>query len=211
VVSWENKRNLVSWWIWKLDRKKPLNRADSGARANGTKCMALNFIPMTREDLPDVGRIQEDAYPDYFLEDLSVLAAKRELCPKGCWMCVVDETPVGYMFSHPGHLSSPPGLNTMLKNSHASAGVDCYFIHDVAVMSSHRGLGIARAFVERAIRAAMMDGHITVALVSVQGSRSYWERLGFRPVPGPEETLNYIRRSYGEAACYMVKRFLASG
>jgi GNAT superfamily N-acetyltransferase len=176
------------------------------AEANGLKRMDLNFIPMTREQLPDVDRIQKDAYPDYFLEDLAVLAAKRELCPKGCWMCVAGETPVGYMFSHPGRLSSPPGLNTMLDNSHAAADANCYFIHDVAVMSSHRGLGIARAFVEHAIRAAVMDGHTTVALVSVQGSRRYWERLGFRPVQGPEETLNYIRQSYGDAACYMVKQ-----
>jgi GNAT superfamily N-acetyltransferase len=162
--------------------------------------MDLNFLPMRREDLPDVGRIQEDAYRNYFLEDLALLAAKRELCPKGCWVCVAGEMPVGYMFSHPGHLSSPSGLNTMLKNSNSSTRADCYFIHDIAVISSHRGLGIGRAFVERAIRAAVMDGHFTVALVSVQGSRRYWEGLGFRPVPGPDEILSYIRQSYGAAA-----------
>ena len=167
--------------------------------------MRLEFLALTLKDLADVDRIQKDAYDDYIVEDLTVLADKLQRCPEGCWMCVADGTPVGYMFSHPARLTSPPELNKMLKDGNGTAN-DCYFIHDVAVMRSHRGLGIARRLVTNAFRVASTNGHTVVALVSVQGSRGYWQRLGFQPFLGPQETLNYIRQSYGDAACYMVQR-----
>ena len=117
-------------------------------------------------------------------------------------MCVEDGKPVGYMFSHPGRLTSPPLLNRMLNNGKD----DCYFIHDIAVIASHRGLGIAKRFLDYASECASAKRYTIVAGVSVQNTRDIWQGLGFEPLPGPEEALNYIRRSYGDAACYVVRR-----
>jgi GNAT superfamily N-acetyltransferase len=165
----------------------------------------LDICPMTLEDLPSIDRIQRDAYDEYFLEDLAVFADKLQRCPEGCWVCVTDVGPVGYMFSHPAQLSLPPALNQMIENGNSTDKDDCYFIHDVAVMRSHRGRRIGRRLVAQAFRIASTHGHAVVALVSVQGSRAYWQGLGFQPLLGPQETLNYIRQSYGDAACYMVQ------
>lgn len=118
-------------------------------------------------------------------------------------MCLENGKAVGYMFSRPGRLTSPPLLNQMLDDSKVD---DCYFIHDIAVMRSHRRLGIAKQFLDYAFECASTKRHSIVAGVSVQDTRHIWRGLGFEPILGPEEVLNYIRQSYGDAACYVVRR-----
>jgi GNAT superfamily N-acetyltransferase len=166
--------------------------------------MALRFLPMTSKHLADVDHIQHDAYIDQFVEDLPVYAAKLHRCPEGCWICLSDEIAVAYMFSHPSRLDSPPLLNKALSNLEGKD--DCYFIHDVAVLRTHRRLGIAAGLVERALRVATKHGHKIVTLVSVQGSRGYWERLGFQLATGPTEALAHVEHSYGAESRYMIKQ-----
>jgi GNAT superfamily N-acetyltransferase len=168
--------------------------------------MDLEVLAMKLDHLVDVDRIQKQAYQEEFVEDLAVFADKLRRYPDGCALCVSDATAVGYLFSHPGRLASPPALNAMLADGDVSTQADCYFIHDVAVMPSHRGIGVARRLVAEAFRVASRHGHDAVALVSVQGSSGYWKRHGFQPVLGPQETLNHVRASYGAGACYMVRR-----
>jgi GNAT superfamily N-acetyltransferase len=170
--------------------------------------VSLEVLAMKPEDLPDVDRIQTRAYDKAFVEDLAVFADRLRRYPEGCAMCVADREAVGYLFSHPGRLASPPALNRRLANDDGATNDDCYFIHDIAVLPSHRGIGVARRLIEHALRVALKRGLTLVTLVSVQGSRGYWERRGFQPVVGPEETLNHVRESYGDAACYMVQRIV---
>ena len=161
---------------------------------------------MARQDLADVDRIQRDAYAEDFVEAVTVFADKLQRYPEGCWMGVVDGISVGYMFSHPARLTSPPGLNKMLEDGDGKANHDCYFIHDVAVLRSHRGMGVARGLVAEAFRIAATSGHAVVALVSVQGSGGYWRQRGFKPFQESQEAVDYVKQSYGDAACYMVQR-----
>ena len=123
-------------------------------------------------------------------------------------MGVVDGVPVGYMFSHPARLTSPPALNKLLEDDDGVTDHDCYFIHDVAVLRSHRGMGVARGLVAKALLVAAAGGHAVVALVSVQNSRGYWRWLGFEPFEESQETLKYVADFYGAEACYMVRRIV---
>jgi len=168
--------------------------------------MVLELLAMKLDDLADVDRIQKQAYEAQFVEDMAVYADKLRRYPQGCSMCTADGIAVGYLVSHPGRLASPPALNTLLANVDLPADGDSYFIHDVAVMPSHRGLGVGGRLVAEALRIAAKHGHDVVALVSVQGSSSYWTRQGFQPVSGPPEALNHVRESYGDDARYMVRR-----
>ena len=165
--------------------------------------MGLEFRAMTPEDSKGVNCIQKDAYEERFREEWSFLADKLRRCPEGCWMCVEDGKPIGYMFSHPGCLSSPPELNQMLDDGEAD---DCYFIHDIAVIHSHRHKSIAKRFLDYALKCAATKRHTIVAGVSVQGTRDSWHHLGFEPFSPPEELLNKIRKSYGDDASYIVRR-----
>jgi predicted N-acetyltransferase YhbS len=158
---------------------------------------------MTPEDLPAVDHVQRDAYVEQFQEQVAVFADKLQRFPAGCWVCVSDGQIVGYMFSHPARLAAPPGLNVALREQQEP--YDCYFIHDIAVLTSHRSLGVAQKLLKEALGIAKRQGYDVVALISVQGSRGYWERFGFRELSEPQEAVDYVRRSYGESAYYMAR------
>lgn len=158
---------------------------------------------MVPEDLPEVDRVQRDAYVEEFHEDAAVFSDKLQRFPSGCWVCVIDNVVVAYMFSHPARISAPPGLNAVLGDG---ARPDCYFIHDVAVRESYRRLGLARQLLERGLEVARREGHEVVALISVQNSKGYWERFGFSVLDEPASAVEYVRQSYGESAHYMARR-----
>lgn len=164
--------------------------------------MRPEFRAMTPEDSKSVDFIQNDAYEAKFREEWRFLLDKLLWCPEGCWMCIADGKPVGYMFSHPACLASPPLLNQMLDHSKAD---DCYFIHDIAVICSHRCSDIATNFLDYALKCAATKGYAIVAGVSVQNTRHIWEKLGFERFSGPEKVLSYVRGHYGDDACYVVR------
>ncbi len=164
----------------------------------------LSIRPMTAEDLPVVDRVQRDAYVKQFHEDVAVFASKLQDFPDGCWVCVIGGEVVGYMFSQPANLAKPPALN--VASAKGQEPDDCYFIHDVAVRRSYRERGIAKRLLERGLQVAEREGKDVVALISVQGSRGYWERFGFRELSEPRETVDKVRQSYGESAYYMGRR-----
>jgi GNAT superfamily N-acetyltransferase len=165
--------------------------------------MRLDFRAMTPEDQKSVNYIQKDAYQKRFLEKWRFLLDKLKWCPEGCWICTAHGKPVGYMFSHPACLISAPLLNQMLDHSKTD---DCYFIHDIARLDSHRGNKIGNRFLDYALKCAAKKGFAIIAGVAVQNTRKRWERLGFEPFTGPEKVLRYISEHYGDDACYMVRR-----
>lgn len=158
---------------------------------------------MTISDLSAVDVVQRDAYREEFHEDPRVFADKLQEFPDGCWVCSIAGEMAGYMFSHPARLVAPPGLNALLDKSMEPD--DCYFIHDIAVLSTHRRRGVARTLLERGLQVAEQHAKDVVALISVQGSKEYWERFGFRVLSGPRDVLNYVQQSYGESAHYMAR------
>ena len=158
---------------------------------------------LTARDFDTVDRIQRSAYSPDFLEDLAVFADKFARYPDGCWVAEVDGQVVGYLFSHPGHFSAPPGLNKLLEDQ--AGPPDCYFIHDVAVHPAQRGIGVAQLLVAAAFAHAAARGFPGIALVAVQNSRGFWERRGFRLVSEAMPAVGAVRRSYGSQAHYMIR------
>jgi ribosomal protein S18 acetylase RimI-like enzyme len=171
--------------------------------------MAGSLRPLMNDDLPQVERIQREAYPNYHKESLAVFADKLARYPTGCWAFLADGGEmVGYLFSHPGLLDDPPRLDELLPPPSVGPEAiepDCYFIHDKSVLPTHRGLGAGKLLMAAALRHAAERGFTTLALVAVQNARPYWERIGFALVAdGPG--IEIVRKSYGPDARYMVKR-----
>jgi predicted N-acetyltransferase YhbS len=164
----------------------------------------LTIRPMTEEDLRAVDRVQRDSYVKQFYEDVSVFARKLEYFSYGCWVCVIDREVVGYMFSQTANRDNPPALNVAPLEKQKPD--NCYYIHDVAVLGSYRKRGVAQKLLEEGLRIAERRGYDVVALISVQGSKEYWERFGFRELSEPQETVNKVRQSYGQSAYYMARR-----
>jgi len=176
--------------------------------------MAGRLRPLTSDDLPQVERIQFEAYPNYHKEAIAVFADKLARYPAGCWAFLTDAGEmVGYLFSHPTVLADPPRLDELLppvnvgpeRDETDCVGPDCYFIHDKSVLPTHRGLGAGKLLMNAALAHAQARGFRTLALVAVQNARPYWERFGFELVAdGPG--IEIVRRSYGPDARYMVRR-----
>jgi N-acetylglutamate synthase len=56
------------------------------------------------------------------------------------------------------------------------------YLYHLAVLSSHRGLGLGRALVQQAISALQAEGIAKLALVVFEGNKTgnqFWEHLGF--------------------------------
>ena len=136
---------------------------------------------MQTADAEAVLAIQHAAYPPPFHESWAVLGAKRALHPAGCWVAEAAGQPCAYLFSHPGRLDQPAALHGA--QAALPDAPDCYYLHDLAIHPAHQGTGLGRALRECAVAQARAAGFTRLALVAVQGSRRFWERQGFGPLP----------------------------
>lgn len=157
-------------------------------------------------DMPEIISVQSVCYRTVKPERLEVLSEKLGIYPKGCLVAEIDGRVVGYMFSHPWRLWVPPEIDSFLgclpKNP------DCFYIHDVAVLPTCRGLGIARDLIEKA-RVIAVENHLdSLTIIAVQDSENFWEQFGFRRPECENENIKQtlsILKSYQEGATYMIK------
>jgi GNAT superfamily N-acetyltransferase len=150
-------------------------------------------------DAAAVLALQRAAYPPSHHEDWAVLARKLQLWPVGCWVAEQDAELLGYLFSHPGRLDAPPLLHAELDDLPAQP--DAYALHDLALRPQAQGRGLGRLLFERVLQQAAAAGLPAISLVAVQGSATFWARLGFAPVlPAPAQLA-----SYGGDAVFMTR------
>jgi N-acetylglutamate synthase-like GNAT family acetyltransferase len=108
----------------------------------------------------------------------------------------------GYAVSHPWRFGAPPQLNSRL--GQLPDGADTFYVHDIALLPTVRGMGFGAAIVERLARLAMAAGLRTMSLIAVSGSADFWQRQGFEIVEQPLIRARLL--SYGAAAQFMVRR-----
>lgn len=152
-------------------------------------------------DLPAISAIAVRIHPD-LAERPEVFAEKMRLSPDGCLVLAAQDATVGYGLSHPWIQQQIPLLDGFLDKLPDEA--DCLYVHDVAMLPAFRGGGAARAYVAAIETLARSSAIATLALVSVYGTRSLWERLGFRAVES-DAALRSKLASYGESATYMLR------
>lgn len=118
-------------------------------------------------------------YPPEFWESNESFRRRVEQFPEGCRACVnEDDEVIGYMFCHPWVKGSVVPLDC--RNLKLPENPDCFYIHDIAVLTGHRRKGIARAFLDMAILLAKQHGFECIHGVAVMGSEAYWVKQGFR-------------------------------
>jgi len=140
--------------------------------------------------------IQEDAYTGVPPEELSVLKSKWKESPETCFVLQGEKDEViGYLLAHSWNSEVPPKLFEDLPSK--SSG-DILYLHDLAVLSSARGLGVGKKLSNKLIEMAKLLHFKRVLLVAVQKSERYWFNLGFREVHNVT-----ISQSYGRGAKLM--------
>jgi len=131
---------------------------------------------MKVDDLPVVLQIADQVHPD-FPEDQTVFEERLRLYPAGASVLERDGALCGYLLSHPWHSGKPPALNSML--GRIPPGADRYYIHDLALLPSGRGTGMAREIIARVMADARTQAYPAISLIAVNGSTPFWSRFGF--------------------------------
>ena len=159
----------------------------------------------TFDDIEDILAVADKIHPE-LPESESIFVERVKLFPKGCLTLVEDGQICGYAVSHPIRNGQPPALNSLL--GEIAPDADQYYIHDVAVLPSIRGRGLAAQAVNRLLEIGRR--YPTTCLVSVYGTTSFWGRFGFIS-EAVDTALSEKLRNYGEDAVYLARRNTHAG
>lgn len=155
---------------------------------------------MTLSHLPAVMQIQAECYPAAMQEARALIAARLHASPGQCWIAVDDQGPCGYLFAY----LSKRGLVTPLDGDfQPQPDPDCLYLHDLAVAVRANGRRIGQQLVACALAQPLTQSLSWSALVSVQDSTLFWERLGYRHGEPVDSRQALHLASYPAPARYM--------
>lgn len=160
---------------------------------------------MKADDLSFVVRLSDQTYP-LFREELGVFQEKFDLFPQGCLTLDLAGQLAGYCFAHPWTRDRAPALNAPLGRLPREATT--YFIHDIAINESARGLGLATEGIAIQATAAKRHGLHHLSLVSVLRTEAFWQRLGFHPTNN-DALQREVRTKYPPGALHMERELAA--
>ena len=154
-------------------------------------------------DVDSLLHVQTVCYGDGFQESRATFA-QRLASPHHCSIGVVPTGSTALQAYLAAYWSSP-GKITPLDGPFTAPqpGAQVLYLHDMSVLPSLAGQGVARHMLQALMQQARQRGLQQAALVSVQGSQAYWERQGFsvQPVIDTQQSLHL--QTYGEGALYM--------
>ena len=157
---------------------------------------------MALADVSAVLNIQRACYPGDFLESAEVIT--QRLHSPGNLSGVAERG--GVVCAYLAAYRSRPGKLTPLHGGFDTvAQPDTVYLHDMAVAPAAKGQGLAQRLVEHLWAQGRSEGLVCSALVSVQGSQPFWERLGYRVQALVDPAQQQNLASYGAGAYYMLK------
>lgn len=161
----------------------------------------LQLRPLRVDDVDAVLRIQAQCYGADIGEPREVFVQRLQSPVHCSWAALQADVVVAYLAAY----WSLPGVITPLHGGFASyVDASVLYLHDMAVSPAAAGQGVAQALLQATRTAARERGMRQTALVSVQGSRTYWERQGYAVAAVADAAQQQHLASYGEDAVYMV-------
>jgi GNAT superfamily N-acetyltransferase len=158
---------------------------------------------MTSLDLPLVEQVADVVHPAY-PEAVGVFVERLRLYPLGCHVLDGEQGIQGYVISHPWRFGQPPALDTLLGRLPIAA--DTFYIHDIALLPEVQGYGFGNGAIRFLSDQAKVEGLDGLSLVSVSGSRPFWEKLGFVVIEQPAIRKRLL--TYGSASCFMARALM---
>ncbi len=170
--------------------------------------MSVLYVrPLQPHDLPALMAVQLACYGDGFMESTEVFT-RRLASPVNCSLALLAD---GQLCAYLAAYHSVQGKVTPLHGDfEAVAQPDTLYLHDMAVLPTRAGQGLAQALLTPLWERAQQEGLRHTALVSVQGSQGYWARHGYAQQTLQDAVQRQRLATYGEGASYMV-RSLAQG
>ena len=163
--------------------------------------MPIQLRALGVDDVDALLRIQERCYGADFAEPREVFVRRLRTAGHCSWTAEQGGELVAYLAAY----WSRPGAITPLNGDFADYDdASVLYLHDMAVSEAAAGQGLAGRMVQALKAQARARGVQRTALVSVQGSRLYWERQGYAVQSVTNAVQQQHLDSYGDGALYMV-------
>lgn len=158
---------------------------------------------MVQEDVPAVLHVQSECYQAATIENEATVRARLDIAPNSAWVAENSAGVCAYLVGYPSILGKVTRLGGLFDIPDVP---DCLYLHDLAVSRRANGWGLGPALVRLAWERALERGLQFSSLVSVQGSRLFWERLGYEAW----EDLNLCEaaklKTYAGQSWYMARK-----
>ncbi|HYF77656.1 MAG TPA: GNAT family N-acetyltransferase [Symbiobacteriaceae bacterium] len=162
----------------------------------------LHIRRMTQGDVAFVNHVQVDCYSPFMQEDEATIRARFLLAPDTAWVAEDEGGVCAYLVGYRSVVGKVTPLNAVFELPECP---DALYLHDLAVAPRGKGRGIGKALVQAACDQAVAEGLGYAALVSVQNSKAFWERLGFAEWARLHEDQRENLHTYEGPAYYMVR------
>lgn len=163
---------------------------------------ALALRPMHPGDLPVVMAIQQGCYGSETVEAENVIRRRLAAAPDTAW---VAENAGGVCAYLVGYRSKLGKLTPLGGDFEPVADGDSLYLHDLAVSAAAAGCGAGRALIEHAWAQGRRFGLKYSALVSVQDSRAFWQKRGYRVLVDLGAEQRQRLATYAGPSYYMVR------
>lgn len=161
---------------------------------------------MLKNDLYQVIEVQKKTFGTELCESYEVFLNRFELFGQFFKVASFNDLVQGYMICFPWKLGESPVNNQKFPDT--LPFFDCFYLHDIALLESLRGQGIAQELLNQAKSSAQGLGMSSLSLVSVEQSGDYWDRRGFLPIENlSPKKQEFIKIVYGLKARLMVLNF----
>lgn len=138
----------------------------------------------------EIFSVQKQSYREDLLEEVDVLKGRWRVSPDTCFVFKGrDNSVLGYILAYPWKLNNPPKLSDNLtelfsetKNVSDPFVANTLYLHDLAVSTDARGLGVGKQLINKILKVAKLQNFKRIMLVAVDGADSFWFNFGFREV-----------------------------
>lgn len=163
---------------------------------------------MQAADIPAVMAIQQASFTPDLVEDVAVIQDRFDRFGEHFLMARRGVEAAGYALCFPWRLGDIPSHNKPFPPLLPEP--DGFFLQDISLAAIARGQGLAQIMLAHMLAHATALGFASFSLVAVSQSGDYWDRQGFRTLPGRSAAqLDYVTAQYGEGARLMVRELRA--
>lgn len=168
---------------------------------------ALTLRPIAEHDLDAVLRVQAACYPPAMQEGAAVILSRIRAASASSFIAEWRNQVCAYVFAYRSVAGAISPLDAPFKPVPAG---DTLYIHDLSVAPEAGGGGLARRLVAQLHRYARDAGLARGALVSVQESHLFWQRLGYVESACRDEAARQALASYPAPAVYMTHEHIGA-
>ncbi|NJK93965.1 MAG: GNAT family N-acetyltransferase [Bacteroidales bacterium] len=120
------------------------------------------------------------------------------------FVATINNSVIAYLAAHPWKMRIQPPINTIYS---IIEDPNCIYIHDIAINKQYQKTGLGQKLVSKLFKAGTHLGYSSYCLISVQGTRPFWENLGFNHVTElPEGYFSNIVNLYPDSVYYYMEK-----